>query len=97
MIRFEINETAEGVVAPPKGQCKVKDCKRPQFKNKRGHAFCKVHSGLKSEMSRAKFKELVSNNEWAIPAPKGKKTGPTSKKKKWRATKNEILKGVQHA
>ena len=76
-IRFEINETSEGVKAPPKEFCKVKDCGKGRFKTRRGHAFCKPHSGLKNQMSRSRFKDLVNDNNWVIApeTPKGQKRG----------------------
>lgn len=106
MIRFEVNETAQGIVAPPKEICKVKGCEAKRFKTRKGHAFCKKHSGLKGQMPRAKFKELIGNNELVIAPDKPKKKGlkttvvrdgkevtvyVTSKKKKWKVIKNQLL------
>jgi hypothetical protein len=105
-IRFEINETSAGVVAPPKDVCKVKDCGRTRFQKKGGHAFCKHHSGLKNQMSREKFKDLKGNNEWAIAPEQSKRKGlptqvvrdgktvtiyVTSKRKKWKVIKDKLL------
>ena len=92
-LQFTVNETAEGVVAPPKTVCKVKDCPNGRFTKKRGAtAFCKKHSGLKNQMSRAKFKELAGNSELVIaPEKSTKKKGITSKKKLLRLLRKQLL------
>jgi hypothetical protein len=92
-MRTEVNETSAGVVAPDKDICKVKDCLKGRIKSRRGSAFCKNHSGLRCQMSKKKFKDLVGNNEVVVDvAPKGKRNGATSKKAKWRLIKNQFLK-----
>ena len=93
MLRFEVNETEKGVVAPNKNLCKVKGCNGGRFKSRRGHAFCKRHSGLKSQMPKTKFRELMGNNELVVIPEKIARKGLTSKKNKWRVIKNKILKG----
>lgn len=91
-MRFEINETAAGVVPPDKDICKVKDCLKGRVKSRRGHAFCKNHSGLRCQMSKKKFSDFIGNNEVLVDvAPKGKRSGATSKKAKWRLIKNQLL------
>jgi len=91
-MRFEVNETASGIVAPPKDICKVKGCTNRRFKSKRPYAFCKQHSGWKNQMSRTKFTELASNTELVIiPEKTSKNKGLTSKAKKWRALRKELL------
>ena len=88
-MQFTINETPSGVVTPSKTVCKVKGCTGVRFKSRKGHAFCKTHSGLKNQMSRAKFKELQGNNELVV-APEVKRKG-ISKKKRWKAIRDQLL------
>ena len=64
---FYVNETPNGIVAPDKNLCKVKDCQRSRLKKKkRQHAFCKGHTGFRRQMSKKKFKEFVGNNELLV-------------------------------
>ena len=65
-MQFEVNETEKGIVTPSKNICKVKNCNKLRMKKNRPHAFCKKHSGLRTQMSKKKFKELVNNNEWVV-------------------------------
>lgn len=106
-MRFTVNETATGITAPPKDICKVQGCTKGRFKKRGGNVFCKPHSGLRTQMSKKKFKELVGNNELVVVEgnwpPKNamkvevvafgeKKTvNITSKKKKMRALRKAIL------
>ena len=62
-MRFIVNETAAGIVTPNKDICKVDGCKNHRLKKNRPHAFCKKHSGLRCQMAKKKFKELINNNE----------------------------------
>lgn len=66
-MRFAVNETPKGIVTPSKDICKVKDCFNLRMKKNRPHAFCKKHSGFRSNISKKKFKELVHNNELVVP------------------------------
>jgi len=65
-MRFTVNETAAGIVAPPKDICKVQGCTNKRFACKRPYAFCKKHSGLRTMLSKKRFKELAGNNELVI-------------------------------
>lgn len=65
-MRFTVNETAAGVVAPSKDICKVQGCNNKRFKSKRPYPFCKKHSGLRTQVSKKKFKELAGNNELVV-------------------------------
>jgi len=62
-MKFIVNETANGIVAVDKDKCKVNGCPNKKMKKNRPHAFCKKHSGLRCQMAKKKFKELVNNNE----------------------------------
>jgi hypothetical protein len=46
---------------------------------------------LRTQVSKKKFKELAGNNELVIPAEKMKTKGVTSKAKKARAFRKEVL------
>jgi hypothetical protein len=65
-MRFVVNETAEGIVALNKDTCKAEGCKNRRMKKNRPHAFCKKHSGLRTQIAKKKFKELLSNNELVV-------------------------------
>jgi len=65
-MRFTVNETAAGVVAPAKDVCKVQGCPNHRFTSKRPYPFCKKHSGLRTQVSKKKFKELAGNNELVV-------------------------------
>jgi len=65
-MRFTVNETEAGIVAPAKDICKVQDCKNHRFASKRPYPFCKKHSGLRTQLSKKKFRELDGNNELVV-------------------------------
>lgn len=65
-MRFSVNETEAGIVAPPKDRCKVQGCMNGRFSSKRPYPVCKKHSGLRTQMSKKKFVELAGNNELVI-------------------------------
>lgn len=68
-MRFTVNETAQGIVAPDKAICKVEGCcrqRRVSKKNKRAFAFCSEHGSLRHHMNKKKYKEFVTNNELVI-------------------------------
>ena len=66
-MRFEVNETAKGIVAPPKQFCKVRDCGRQRRHGKaESLCFCRLHSGLKRQMAKKKYKEFLTNNELVV-------------------------------
>lgn len=65
-MRFDVNETPTGIVTPNKDLCKVRGCARPRIKSKRGHAFCKKHSGLRRQMAKKKFRDFIGNNEVVV-------------------------------
>ncbi len=91
-MRIEVNETSAGIVSPSKDRCKVKECPKGRIKSRRGHAFCKDHSWLRLQMPKKKFKDFTGNNEVVVDAPQRKhKSGPTSKRGKWKVEKNKIL------
>ena len=91
-MQFTVNETKDGIVAPPKDICKVQGCTKGRFKRRGGvSVFCKPHSGVRTQISKKKFKDLAGNNELVVVEPKGKKKGITSKKKKARLFRKEVL------
>ena len=90
-MKFTVNETAAGIVAPPKDVCKVKDCPNHRMRSTRPYPFCKKHSGLRTQVSKKKFKELAGNNELVIPEEKMKTKGVTSKAKAARAFRKQVL------
>lgn len=91
-MRFTVNETATGIVAPPKDICKVQGCTKGRFKRRGGvSVFCKPHSGLRTQMSKKKFKDLAGNSELVVYESSPKKKGVTSKRKKMRQLRKEIL------
>ncbi len=91
-MQFTVNETKDGIVTPPKDICKVQGCTKGRFKRRGGvSVFCKPHSGLRTQISKKKFKDLAGNNELVIAEPKSKKKGITSNKKKMRALRKAIL------
>ncbi len=92
-MKFTVNETASGIVAPPKDICKVQGCKNSRFKCKRPYAFCKTHSGLRTQMSSKRFRDLAGNSELVVldaPWP-NKKKGMTSKRKKARLFRKQCI------
>ena len=60
-MKFEANEAGPG-----KDLCKVRGCRNTRIKSKRVHAFCKAHSGLRTQIKKSKFKELATNNEVVV-------------------------------
>jgi hypothetical protein len=90
-MQFTVNETPSGIVAPDKNKCKVKDCPHNRMKSNRPYPFCKKHSGLRTQVSKQKFKELAGNNELVIlTETPGKKKGVTSKVKKFRLLRKQV-------
>lgn len=90
-MRFTVNETETGIQAPAKDICKVQGCPNGRFKKRGGNVFCKKHSGLRTQVSKKKFKELAGSNEMVVWEVAPRKKGVTSKKKKLRSLRKEIL------
>jgi hypothetical protein len=92
-MRFQVNETAGGVVKPDKDICKVQGCGRSRFKSRKPRPFCKLHSGLRHQMSRVKLAEFTNNDEVVIDVAVDKSVPRkrTSKKNQLKALRKQLL------
>jgi ribosomal protein L14E/L6E/L27E len=63
-----VNETDKGITSVPAEQCKVHGCERTRMKarKKKRYAFCKHHSGVRTQLKSKKYRELISNNELVL-------------------------------